>query len=194
MGFFKNKQNYFLSLYCIILLFIIFYWIHFLSKNKYITECFTSGYSSSVDLPLNTKYSCNNFCGPNARCSITGQQCMADIDCPGCQPHTPPLPKYNSNNIIGDNDAGKLTIGITPQYSPLTSGYGTNERIITNDLYSKPSMASFGVNTWITEFQEEKKLFDKRYKPKELQYMPNYPSKYTLSGILTEDGPLPSNY
>jgi len=194
MGFFKNKNKYLLSLYCILLLFIIFYWAHFLSKNKYIVECFTSGYSNSVDLPLNTKYSCDNFCGPNARCSITSQQCMADIDCPGCQPYVPPLPKYNNNNIVGDNDAGKLTIGITPQYSSLTSGYGTNERIITDDLYSKPSTGSFGVNTWITEFKEEKKLFDKRYKPKELQYMPNYPDKYTLSGILTEDGPLPSNY
>jgi hypothetical protein len=192
MAFFKNKYIS-LSLVCIILLIIIFYWIHFLSINKYIVECFTSGYSSSVDLPLTTKYSCNNFCGPNARCSISGQQCMADIDCPGCQPYSPPLSKSN-DNVIGDNDAGKLTIGTTPQYSSLTSGYGTNERIITDDYYSKPPNSNFGVNTWITEFQEEQNLFNKRYKPNEMQYMPNYSDKYTLSGILTEDGPLPSNY
>jgi len=191
MAFLKNK---YIALFCIVLFIVIFYWIHFLSINNYIVESFTSGYSSSVDLPLTTKYSCNNFCGPTARCSITGQQCMADIDCPGCKPNTDVSSNSNTNFVIGDNDAGKLTLGITPQYSSLTSGYGTREKIITDDLYSKPSNSTFGVNTWMNEYQEEQNLFNKRYKPKQLEYMPNYPNKYTLSGVFTEDGPLPSNY
>jgi hypothetical protein len=202
MASFKNKYMIILLLFCIILIFIIFNWINFLSINKYIVECFSSGpvaedingsTSHSVDLPLTTKYSCNNFCGPNARCSITGQQCSADIDCPGCQPYSPPLSKSN-NNILGDNDAGKLTIGVTPQYSSLTNGYGTNERIVTNDLYSKPITPGFGVNSWTSEFEQEYVLFNNRYKPKELQYMPNYLNRYSLTGQFIEDGPLPSNY
>jgi hypothetical protein len=201
MGFIQKKyNNIFLALFCIVLIFFIFQWIGFLSLNKYIVECFTStipedmngSTSHSVDLPLTTKYSCKNFCGPAARCSITGQQCTADIDCPGCQPYSPPLPK-SSDSIPGNNDAGKLTYNMTPQYSPLTTGYGTREKIITNNMYSKPAMPDFGVNTWFSAFEEEKDLFDKRYKPPELPNMPKYEKRYTLSGQFIDDGPFPAN-
>jgi hypothetical protein len=196
----KKYNNIFLALFCVVLIFLIFQWIGFLSLNKYIVECFTSNVpedmngstSHSVDLPLTTKYSCKNFCGPAARCSITGQQCTADIDCPGCQPYSPPLPK-SSDSIPGNNDAGKLTYNITPQYSPLTTGYGTREKIITNNMYSKPAMPDFGVNTWFSAFEEEKDLFDKRYKPPELPNMPKYEKRYTLSGQFIDDGPFPAN-
>ena len=197
MATIQNKYyTLLLALFCIGLLFYIFQWVNFLSVNKYIIECFESGPSSeatshSVDLPLTTQYSCKNFCGPIARCSITGQQCTADIDCPGCQPYSPPLPK--TANIPGDNDAGKLTIGMTPQYSPLTSGYGTRERIVTNNLYAKPAEADFGVNTWVDQYEQEKGLFDKRYKPNQLPYMPDYPKRYSLTGQFIEDGPFASN-
>jgi hypothetical protein len=201
MLFIQKKYNtIFLAFICVILLVSIFYWIHFLTSNKYIIECFTPGSiqengsttSHSVDLPLTTKYSCRNFCGPNARCSNTGQQCSADIDCPGCQPYSPPLPP-SGQLIPGDNDAGKLTIGVTPQYSSLTSGYGTQERVITNNMFSKPSMPNFGGNMWISDFESDKDLFDKRYKPTNLPFMPNYPKRYSLTGQFVEDGPFASN-
>jgi hypothetical protein len=193
-------NNIFLPLFALILLFIIFNMINYLVKDKYIVECFTNGpvqedskTSHTVNLPLNTTYSCQNFCGPTARCAITGQQCLSDIDCPGCQPYSPPLPK-TKDCIPGNNDAGKLTSGVTPTYSPLTSGYGTRERVITKDLYSKPSQANFGYNTWRQSFNEEQELFNKRYKPNQLQFMPNYPQMYSITGEFTGDGPLPSNY
>lgn len=193
-------NNIFLPLFALILLFIIFNMINYLVKDKYIVECFTNGpvqedskTSHTVNLPLNTTYSCQNFCGPTARCAITGQQCLSDIDCPGCQPYSPPLPK-TKDCISGNNDAGKLTSGVTPTYSPLTSGYGTRERVITKDLYSKPSQANFGYNTWRQSFNEEQELFNKRYKPNQLQFMPNYPQMYSITGEFTGDGPLPSNY
>ena len=198
MFFIKKKYNtIFLAVLCFILIVLIFYWFHFLTIHKYIVECFNTRnidekISHSVDLPLTTKYSCRNFCGPNSRCSITGQQCTADIDCPGCQPYSPPLPKLGQP-IPGDNDAGKLTIGVTPQYSSLTSGYGTQERIITNNMFSKPKMPNFGGNIWISSFEEEKGLFDKRYKPKNLKNMPNYPERYSLTGQFIDDGPFPAN-
>lgn len=199
----SNKYNkILLTISCIVLLYIIFIWINYLSINKYIVECFTpqpikedvtgGSTSHSVDLPLTTTYSCKNFCGPNARCSITGQQCFADIDCPGCQPYSPPLPR-SKDCIPGDNDAGKLTWGVTPQYSPLTSGYGTFQALVTDNINSKPSQPNFGVNTWRASFNEGQKLFDARYQPSGLQYMPKYPEMYSITGEFVEDGPLPSN-
>ena len=189
----------FLPLTALILLFIIFNMIDYLAAEKYIIECFTSGETTSdqtshtVDLPLNTTYSCQNFCGPTSRCAITGQQCFTDIDCPGCQPYSPPLSKTNGC-IPGNDDAGKLTVGVTPTYSPLTTGYGTREKVITKNMYARPPQANFGYDTWGNSFNEGQKLFNKRYKPNQLQYMPNYPPMYSITGEFIGDGPLPSNY
>jgi len=195
------KLNIFLSLFALILLFIIFNMINYLVKENYIVECFTNGSiqessqtSHTVNLPLNTTYSCQNFCGPTARCAITGEQCSTDIDCPGCQPYSPPLPNTKKGCIPGNNGAGKLTSEVTPTYSPLTSGYGTRERIITKDLYAKPLQANFGSDTWGQSFNEGQELFNKRYKPNQLQFMPNYPPMYSITGEFIGDGPLPSNY
>ena len=190
----------FLPLIALILLYIVFNMIDYLVKKKYIVECFTGGpvqessqTSHNVDLPLTTKYSCQNFCGPTARCAITGQQCFTDIDCPGCQPYSPPLSKTNGC-IPGNDDAGKLTVGVTPTYSPLTTGYGTREKVITKNMYARPPQANFGYDTWGNSFNEGQKLFNKRYKPNQLQYMPNYPPMYSITGEFIGDGPLPSNY
>jgi len=198
----SNQYNIiFFTLISFILVILIFNWTDYLVSNKYIVECFTNGpvsektdgtTSHTVNLPLTTSYSCQNFCGPTARCSITGQQCSADIDCSGCQPYSPPL-KNTPGCIPGNNDAGKLTLGVTPTYSPLTSGYGTQETVITSNMYSKPPMSNFGVNTWMTEFNEETELFNKRYKPPKLQNMPDYPNRYSLTGEFIEDGPFASN-
>jgi hypothetical protein len=191
------KFNMFLPLIALILLYIVFNMIDYLVKKKYIVECFSNQESSktshSVDLPLNTIYSCQNFCGPNSRCAITGQQCFTDIDCPGCQPYSPPLSK-TKDCVPGNNDAGKLTVGVTPTYSPLTTGYGTKERIITKDMYARPPQANFGYDTWGKSFNEGQKLFNKRYRPNQLQNMPNYPPMYSITGEFIGDGPLPSNY
>ena len=192
-----------MAIFCVILFIYIFQFIDFLTKNQYIMECFTSNIveedtltgktTHTVNLPLNTTYSCKNFCGPMARCAITGEQCFADIDCPGCQPYSPPLTK-TADCISGNNDAGKLTIGVTPNYSSLTSGYGTREKIITDDLYEKPPQANFGVDIWGNSFNETQYLFNKRYKPKQLKYIPNYMNTYSITGEFINDGPLPSNY
>jgi len=191
------KISLFLPLFALILLFLIFYMIDYLVKQNYIVECFSnllnSSTSNTVNLPLNTSYSCKNFCGPTSRCAITGQQCFADIDCPGCQPYSPPLPK-TKDCIPGNNDAGKLTSGVTPTYSPLTSGYGTREKIITKDMYARPPQANFGYDTWGQSFNEDQILYNKRYKLNQLQYMPNYPPMYSITGEFIGDGPLPSNY
>lgn len=211
----KQYKITFLIIGCLILFILIFKWIEYLTKNKYIVECFTQGSytnnanntnntnnnqmntsstSHSVDLPLNSTSSCSNFCGPTARCSVTGQQCFADIDCPGCQPSKSSQKTADGNCVPGNDDAGKLTVGVTPNYSSLTSGYGTREKIITSNMYSKPAMPNFGVNDWQDEFNEEESLFDKRYKPPSgLQFMSNYPVRYSLTGQFIDDGPYASN-
>lgn len=202
----KSQYNIlFLIVISFLLFVLIFKWIDYLTMENYVFDPRFEGFtdqvtqekydgstSHTVNLPLTTSYSCKNFCGPTSRCSITGQQCFTDIDCPGCQPYVPPLKKAD-NCVPGDNDAGKLTLGVTPQYSSLTSGYGTQETIITPNMYSKPDQPNFGVDVWMGKFNEENKLFDQRYKPSGLQFMPNYPQKYTLSGDFVEDGPYASN-
>ena len=144
----------------------------------------------SVDMPLTTTYSCKNFCGPTARCSITGQQCFADIDCPGCQPYVPPLTPDQTEFISGDDDAGKLTIGVTPTYSTLTTDIGTRATVITDE--NKPVTMDHGLNMWRASFNEDMKLFNKRYKPPSREY-PKYPPRLTLSGEFVDNGPIPSN-
>ncbi len=184
----------------LVLFVFIFLWINYLTNNDYIIECFTNNVipessktSHTVNLPLTTTYSCKNFCGPTARCSVTGQQCLSDSDCPGCQPLSSSKTNVLNKPVPAANDAGKLTDGVAPQYSPLTSGYGTQELVITKDMYSKPASPNFGVDIWTKDFDESKKLFDKRYKPPQLPYMPDYPKRYSLSGEFIEDGPFPSN-
>ena len=201
-----SKKTYyiiFLTLISVVLIILIYKWIHVLSSNHFIQfikkssfyESFNnSSTSHTVDLPLTTTYSCQNFCSPTSRCAITGQQCFTDIDCPGCQPYSPPLKKEKIEDTIpGADDAGKLTLGVTPQYSPLTSGYGTHEKKITKNFFSKPLLPNFGTNNWLAEFNVEQKLFNKTYKPSKLEYMPNYQKRYSLTGEFVEDGPLASN-
>jgi hypothetical protein len=203
-------NKFILPFTALLLLFIIFRMIDYLAVEKYIVEQFSTNEminnknthtldTHTVDLPLNTTYSCKNFCGPTARCAITGHQCFTDIDCPGCQPYSSPLSKAKPSSktkdcIPGTNDAGKLTVGVTPNYSPLTTGFGTREKIITNDLYAQPPQANFGVDTWGKSFNESQELFNRRYKPGQLQFMPNYPVTYGVTGEFITDGPLPSNY
>lgn len=196
----KMCKNTFLSIVCIFLFIIIFRWIDYLVKNNYIIENFNSllqdrgtpETSHTVSLPLTTTYTCKNFCGPQSTCSITGQQCTADIDCPGCQPYVPPLTNADYN-ISGQNDAGKLTTGTTPTYSTLTTDIGTQAKLFTSNKNEKPAMADFGTNTWKSSFVRDEKMFNDKYGPPQMAYMPDYVNRYTLSGEFITNDPYASN-
>jgi len=204
----KQYTVIFLATISFILLLIIFKWGDYLVSHDYIYSNIKEGFdpnispikdlgrpdtTHNVDLPLTTTYSCKNFCGPTARCSITGQQCSADIDCPGCQPYVPPLPPSNIACVKGDNDAGKLTVGVTPTYSKLTTDIGTQSKIINFNKNLKPAQPNFGLNTWIGKFNQENQIFNDRYKPSQIKFMPSYMPKYSMSGIFVDEGPLASN-
>ena len=80
-----KKLNFFLFLFCIFLLLLLFKWIHYLVTHNYIyrvKEFFDTKNSYSVN--LFDSGNCKNKCSPTARCYLTGQQCFADLDCPGC--------------------------------------------------------------------------------------------------------------
>jgi len=147
----------------------------------------------NVDLPLTTTYSCQNFCGPTARCSYSGQQCIADIDCDGCNPYPKSLKSITTSNVPGNNDAGKLTINATPTYSTLTTDIGTQSKLYNSNINNKPLQANFGVNTWIVGYNNSLAEFNKRYTPAGLQFMPKYKTRDTLTGNFMEDGPYASN-
>ena len=193
---YMKKYNVFLSIICVILLILIFNWINYLANNNYIKEGLVDrgnpATSHTVDLPLTTTYSCQNKCGPAARCYMTGQQCTADIDCPGCNPnmntHT-----YTTKEVPGNDDAGKLTFNITPRYSPLTTDIGTRAKLFKKPEFSKPASPNFGNKIWLKDFKKMQKMYDAVYKPPKLQYMPDYHKRYSLSGDFIINGPLASN-
>jgi hypothetical protein len=160
----------------------------------------TTWTSHTVDLPLNTRYSCQNVCGPLARCSITGEQCTSDVDCAGCQPKLF-LTRGSQVDVHGENDAGILTTSQTPTFSVLTTDIGTRA-----DLYSKgikdddsktrdPPSYFRGVDKWTDTFKAGMELYDRRYNPSvgTLPFLPKYPTRKTLSGEFSDDGPLAAN-
>jgi hypothetical protein len=192
----NKKNNIIIALIALALLIFIYWWIDYLVQHKFIVECYTNGdffkTNHTVNLPLNTTYSCSNFCGPTARCSITGQQCTADIDCPGCQPFVPPLSK-TSTYIHGENDAGKLTVGETPTFSTLTTDIGTQAKLFTSNKFEKPPQANLGINTWRNKFNISQKLYNNRYECKSYPFKSKYPKRYSDTGLFIQEGPLASN-
>ena len=193
----------FWSLLIFVFLLFIFQWGDYLIQQGYIlTECFTSlspiidngGASTNhtVDLPINTPFTCQNMCGPNNRCSLTGEQCSSDIDCFGCNPHTQQYAPENSELVRGQNDAGKLTTEENPTYSTLTTDIGSRAKLIANPETPPPEYFK-GINTWKETFDEGAELFDKRYSPSAQSFTPTYPNRLSLSGEFEDNGPLAAN-
>jgi hypothetical protein len=201
-----DKKNLIFWSFVVLLLFIgILQWGSYLINGGYIVETFSNNLdinteststNHTVDLPLTTKQSCQNTCGPNNRCSLTGEQCSSDVDCFGCNPETKRFVReekeFDELNIRGENDAGKLTTGETPTYSVLTTDIGTKARLINKRQTDSPQYFQ-GVNTWRDTFDEQMELYDKRYTPTASYFTPDYPSRKTLSGEFTDKGPLAAN-
>jgi hypothetical protein len=147
--------------------------------------------SHTIDLPLNNPTSCRNMC-INARCSATGQQCLSDIDCPGCNPYKGGDTPFDvKNGVRGDNDAGKLTAGVTPTYSVLTSDIGTRAAVINENAKVPIGMGLGGLPAGVAYAQS---LYNKRYRPTPTIFTPNYKTQPSTTGLFMSDAPLPANY
>lgn len=158
----------------------------------------------NVDL-VNNKYSCSNFCGPNAQCAITREQCSSDIDCKGCQlPITePPKCLTNSENLEVKplDDAGKLTLSQTPQYSSLTTDIGTFATSISGKpgyLDDGPPAMYQGFDKWTKSFNYGLKLSDDKLTYADSDtvdtlILPKYPVTKTATGLFYDMGPNASN-
>jgi hypothetical protein len=179
---------------CLILL--IFYWIHYLIKNNFIVECFITynadkglpDTSHNVDQPLNNIYTCQNMCGSQSRCILTGEQCTSDVDCQGCRPPVN-YKQQNTANVVGENDAGKVGPSIT--FSELTTDFASEQaKIIDKSAY--PSMYARGEDMWTAAFNDGLNLHKSKY-DKTLPNEIKYNKQTSLSGDYTTTGPSPSN-
>lgn len=173
-------------------------------------------YSHTVNLPINDPVSCNNFCGPQAQCAITREQCSADIDCQGCNPG----PKQENKCITEDvppYDAGGKLGQQGLQYSPLTTGYNNHNadfaQIYPGSKDTELTTPYQGLDLWTKSFNEGLNLYNKRRESAEkysegnsnaipiasqsklppLGYEPKYPMTVSATGQFFETTPPASN-
>jgi len=154
---------------------------------SYYTDLGLPGTSHTVNLPINTTFECENKCMPPARCSITGQQCQADIDCCGCNPNATKIQQLleegvdlnDNNNEVSSID--KFVEGFFPKKlsegfsaDQLKSAYGNDakNKVIDFDLFteerdqfSKPPQYYLGEDMWSKSFYEGAKLFNDAHDP-----------------------------
>lgn len=196
-----NLHNSSIFLYALFFVFFYFFVIYF-SRNKNKTESFENPESPltshTVDLPINTTYSCSNICGPQSQCSKTREQCTSDVDCYGCAPLYKKIMTKQNISIIGQNDAGKLTMNQAPRYSSLTTDIGTRSALYGDKLGKVPVVYE-GVNMWRPSFDAGMQLEDDKFtylysaEPKQYTYLPTYPKRETTTGLFEDNGPLAAN-
>jgi hypothetical protein len=164
-------------------------------------ESFSNAIIPTVNMPINTPYTCHNQCGTHATCSRTGQQCMTDADCPGCTPPTPPSSRVGAG-VPGDYDGGKLTDGVTPVYSSLTHGYGTRNMgtVPTHTSSSTPPSRMDRNLMWTASYNQQMDMFRKRYvipdTGVDVPYLLHYPPQHNVTGqaaFAQSTGPLAAN-
>jgi hypothetical protein len=97
--------------------------------------------------------------------------------------------------VRGQNEAGKLTDGVTPTYSVLTTDIGTQAKLYGKGENFMPPSYFKGVNEWKKSFDVGMELYDRKYNPsiEILPFLPKYPKRPSLSGEFVDDGPLAAN-
>ena len=118
-------------------------------------------YSHTVNLPINDPASCKNFCGPNAKCLLTKEQCTSNIDCQGCNPGPTTQTVCQTKEVDPYDGAGK---GL--QHSPLTTGYN-NHNIDFAQIYPDSKDAQIkrpyeGIDQWTDSFNKGLELYNKK--------------------------------
>ena len=150
--------------------------------------------SHTVDLPLTTTTSCQNFCGPPARCSLTGESCLSDVDCFGCSPVVSPT-REAGEETPAFNHAGKI-LAVQPDYSVLTTDITRDRYAFVGKEDTPPPDYFKGTNTWSLPFSVGFQQYEATYAPSlSFQETPvSYPpGRVTLSGEFADDGPPAAN-
>jgi len=154
-------------------------------------------YSHTVDLPINTTYSCKNVCGSKATCLITKEQCTSDVDCQGCQVHMVDRGRGHWAMQRGENDAGKLSFNQTPQYSSLTTDIGTQAKLL-NPMARVPQSDDPGDDMWTRSANVGQAMFNEKskhwtYPPPDTAFAPRYRIGESATGLFEDSGPLAAN-
>jgi len=124
-SFYSNINKYIIFFFIILSIWYLSYFLHHVKNyTEGLTDMGNPSTSHTVNLPINTIYSCSNMCGSQSKCYITGGNCLSDIDCPGCNTYKQIKQPHKTREVPGDSDAGKYSY-LTPQYSSLTSGFFT---------------------------------------------------------------------
>lgn len=171
-------------------------------------------YSHTVNLPINDPVSCKNFCGPNAQCLLTREQCTSDIDCQGCNPGPKPQTTCDTKDVAPYDAAGKLGQNQGLQYSPLTTGYNNHNadfaQIYEGSKNVQLKVPYQGLDLWSDSFNKGLELYNKKMKiadeysegiSQQIQdtelKMPSYEIKYPMTisatGLFYETTPPASN-
>ena len=138
--------------------------------RSYYTDLGLPGTSHTVNLPINTTFECENKCMPPARCSITGQQCQADIDCCGCNPNAKKIQQLleegvdlnDINNEVGS--INKFVEGFFPK--KLSEGFSQKNPDLINGFTADQLKSAYGndAKNKVTDFDlftKEHELFSK---------------------------------
>lgn len=196
----KNTFAIFLGLIFIVTTICVSVYMYGFSSKEGLIDMGSPLTNHTVNLPINTAYGCNNKCGPAAKCSITGEQCIADIDCYGCRPNIHKEEKYDDRyvNINPYNHAGIITYNQPPHLSTLTTDIGTQASIY-NSADPYVPQPYFGVNTWRNAFDDGMNIFEKKMTyqysaaPGFMDNLPSYPVTKTVTGMFNDYGPPAAN-
>jgi len=125
-------------------------------------------YSRNVNMPINDPVSCKNFCGPNAQCLLTREQCTSDIDCQGCNPGPTPIDECFKKDVDPYDAAGRLGHNLGLNYSPLTTGYNNHNtnfaQIYEGSKDNKLKRSYEGVDLWTDSFNKGLELYNRKRK------------------------------
>ena len=163
-------------------------------------------YSHTVNLPINDPVSCKNFCGPNSKCLLTGEQCTSDVDCSGCNPGPKPANSCIAKEVDPYDATGKLGQNQGLQYSSLTTGFNNHyadfAQLYDGSKDNQIKRAYEGADSWETSFNKGLELYNKKtefadngyaFTSKKQYYEPKYPKTVSATGLFYETTPPASN-
>lgn len=206
-----NKTNILLAFLCILFIWLIINWFQYLQKNYFIftgtnkvegfeANIYKPDYKDSipktdtVNLPINTNYTCSNFCGPKATCSKSGQQCSTDVDCynVGCR-------SLLNVSKTGENLPTKNNTGPEPLDDALIFSTNVSSNADIIDENATITRGYTGIPVWEDEYNamvninNDQLAYEYAANPDKYKYTPHYKTTVTATGLFYDIGPTAFN-